>query len=78
MKPITARATLCVSALCLASAACGGTKEPARTTPTVSQPPEGRLPEGVRPTSYRLSLTIIPEQKTFSGTAVIGIELEVI
>jgi alanyl aminopeptidase len=76
MKPITARATLCVSALCLASAACGGAKEAARTTPTVSQPPEGRLPEGVRPTSYRLSLTIIPEQKTFSGTAVIGIELD--
>ncbi|MBW2403795.1 MAG: M1 family peptidase, partial [Deltaproteobacteria bacterium] len=42
----------------------------------VSQPPEGKLPTGVRPTDYRLSLTIIPDQDTFSGTAVIGIELD--
>ena len=76
MKLITTRAALCVAAFCLTSAACGGAKEPARTTPTVSEPPEGRLPDGVRPTAYRLSLTIVPEQKTFSGTAIVGIELD--
>ena len=76
MKLSAARGALSVLALCLATSACGGASERAETAPRVSQPPEGRLPEGVRPTSYRLSLTIIPEQKTFSGTAVIGIELD--
>ena len=70
------RIVLAVSALCLTSTGCGGANEPVRTTPSVSQPPEGKLPEGVRPTSYRLSLTIIPEQDAFSGTAVISIELD--
>ena len=56
---------------------CGGaTGERPEKRPTDAQPPLGRLPEGVRPTSYRLSLTIIPEQSTFSGTAVVGIELD--
>jgi len=76
MNLMTVRAALAVSALCLASTGCGGAREPAGTTSRVSQPPEGKLPEGVRPTSYRLSLTIIPEQKAFSGTAVISIELD--
>ena len=72
----TARAALSVSFLCVALGACGGTGGATETRPNVSQIPEGRLPEGVRPTSYRLSLTIIPEQDVFSGTAVIGIELD--
>ena len=76
MKPNTARSALFIATLCLAASACGGANERAETAPSASQTPEGRLPEGVRPTSYRLSLTIIPEQKTFSGTAVIGIELD--
>ncbi len=76
MTGVTTRAALTVSALCLASAACGGAKEPVEATPTAVQPPEGKLPEGVRPTSYRLSITIIPERDAFSGTAVIGIELD--
>ena len=76
MKLSAARGALSMAALCLATSACGGASERAETAPRVSQPPEGRLPEGVRPTSYRLSLTIIPEQQTFSGTAVVGIELD--
>jgi len=76
MNAMIRRTIAGVCALCLASAACGGTKEPVRTKPTVEQPPEGKLPEGVRPTSYRLNLTIIPERDTFSGTAVISIVLD--
>ena len=38
--------------------------------------PEGKLPAGVRPTSYRLSLEVIPSRDTFSGTAMITIELD--
>jgi len=76
MKLVTILATLTVSALCLASWGCASAKESVATTPMVSQPPEGKLPTGVRPTDYRLSLTIIPEQETFSGTVVIGIELD--
>ena len=79
MKLSATRAALSVAALCLATSAtsaCGGASERAETAPRVSQPPGGRLPEGVRPTSYRLSLTVIPEEETFSGTAVVGIELD--
>jgi alanyl aminopeptidase len=76
MNVIPARAALSASFLCVALAACGGTRDASETTPSVSYAPEGRLPEGVRPTSYRLSLIIIPEQEVFSGTAVIGIELD--
>ncbi|MDH3818416.1 MAG: hypothetical protein OES21_07370, partial [Myxococcales bacterium] len=76
MSSSAVRGVLSVLALCWATSACGGASERADTASRVSQPPEGRLPEGVRPTSYRLSLTIIPDQKTFSGTAVVGIELD--
>jgi alanyl aminopeptidase len=38
--------------------------------------PEGRLPEGVRPTAYRLSLEVVPERDAFSGSALITIELD--
>ncbi len=68
MTGVTTRAALTVSALCLASAACGGAKEPVEATPTAVQPPEGKLPEGVRPTSYRLSITIIPERDALAPT----------
>ncbi len=76
MNPTSARAALTVAALCLVSVACGAVREPRKTAPTAEEAPEGRLPEGVRPTSYRLNLTIIPDRETFSGTAVIGIELD--
>jgi len=76
MNAIAGRAGLFAAFVCVALAACGGAKEATETTPRVSHAPEGRLPDGVRPTSYRLSLTIIPEQDAFSGTAVIGIELD--
>ena len=70
------RATLALCSFLLASIGCGGAKEPLETAPVIEQVPTGRLPEGTRPTSYRLSLTIIPEQDRFSGTADIGIELD--
>jgi alanyl aminopeptidase len=76
MKVITRRAALFMTAFCLAASACGGASERAETTPNATRTPEGKLPEGVRPTSYRLSLTIIPDRDTFSGTAVVGIELD--
>ena len=38
--------------------------------------PEGELPEGVRPTSYRLSLEVVPERDRFSGSAMITVELD--
>jgi len=70
------RVALSVSFFLFVSLGCGGAKEPLETTPPVGQVPTGKLPEGTRPTSYRLSLTIIPEHDRFSGTAVIGIELD--
>lgn len=71
-------------ALSLAGGACGGsqaevdatTTPKAASMPEASSAPEGKLPEGVRPTSYQLSLRIVPEEDTFSGAAVIGIELD--
>jgi len=51
-----------------------------RTDPTIvveaGAAPEGKLPEGVRPTRYRLSLEVIPSRDTFSGAAMITIELD--
>ncbi|MBT8469659.1 MAG: M1 family metallopeptidase [Deltaproteobacteria bacterium] len=49
---------------------------PAETERTAQQVPAGPLPDGTRPTRYRLSVTIIPEQDRFSGTSTIGIELD--
>ena len=40
--------------------ALGLPKDSVDTTPVAEKVPEGRLPEGARPTSYRLSLTVIP------------------
>ncbi|MGB8224817.1 MAG: M1 family metallopeptidase [Polyangiales bacterium] len=76
MTQTIARAAFICFALFLTSTGCGSTKEPIETRPSIATPPQGKLPEGVRPTGYRLSLTIIPERETFSGTAVIGIELD--
>ena len=70
------RAALRLSSLLLLSIGCGGSREPAEIAPTPEQVPLGQLPDGTRPTRYRLSLTIIPEQDGFAGTAVIGIELD--
>ncbi|MGB5695599.1 MAG: M1 family metallopeptidase [Polyangiales bacterium] len=66
-----------LSLLCLtASAACGSAMEPVTTTPAAEAVPGGKLPEGVRPTSYRLSLTVIPDREEFSGTVMISLELD--
>lgn len=60
---------------CILGSACGGRQPTTEPKLTVEQPPKGKLPGGVRPTSYRLSLEVIPERDTFSGSAVIAIEL---
>ena len=75
MRAMTLWAAVLVLAFGLASTACRSAKESGGTTPTGDQTPEGKLPDAARPTSYRLNLTIVPEHDTFSGTAVIGIEL---
>ncbi|MCZ6806064.1 MAG: M1 family metallopeptidase, partial [Deltaproteobacteria bacterium] len=62
--------------LCLSLFACGGTHKSISPTPDVEPIPEGKLPEGVRPTGYQLSLTIVPSSDGFSGKAVIGLELD--
>ncbi len=62
--------------LCLSFGGCGGTQTPTASKPPTKQIPEGRLPEGVRPTAYQLSLTIVPSHDGFSGKAVIGLELD--
>jgi aminopeptidase N len=38
--------------------------------------PVGQLPDGARPTAYRLNLTIDPSQERFSGEAEIDVELK--
>jgi alanyl aminopeptidase len=72
-------------------AACGGSTEPPRpptpapaaTTirveaadPTPPPREDGRLPPGVRPTRYRLDLTIDPTKKSFAGRAELGVAIE--
>ncbi|MGB5366953.1 MAG: M1 family metallopeptidase, partial [Polyangiales bacterium] len=70
------RASFALSTLLALSIGCGGSRVPAETAPSSEQVPTGPLPDGTRPTRYRLSLTIIPEQDRFSGTSAIGIELD--
>jgi alanyl aminopeptidase len=41
-----------------------------------AEPPAGKLPEGVRPTRYELSLEIVPGRTHFTGRAAISLELE--
>ncbi|WP_231758686.1 M1 family metallopeptidase [Microbulbifer elongatus] len=40
------------------------------------QAPAGKLPDGVRPTAYRLDLTLDPRQDTFHGQVEIDIEVD--
>ena len=63
-------------ALVMASSACASSPSEVETVPDTTPLPEGKLPEGVRPTSYRLSLEVVPEQDTFSGSAMITVELD--
>jgi len=58
------------------SACAGSRHEPSETRPSDGPVPEGQLPQGVRPTAYRLNLEVIPTKDSFSGTAMITIELE--
>jgi alanyl aminopeptidase len=62
--------------LCLSLTGCGGPQKPISPTSEVVGVPEGRLPDGVRPTGYQLSVTIVPSSDGFSGKAVIGLELD--
>lgn len=66
-----------LSLLSAALVGCGGRQAPIEPTATmeVEAPPRGKLPEGVRPTRYQLSLEVVPERETFSGVAIIEIEL---
>ncbi len=41
-----------------------------------AQDPGFRLPDTARPTRYQLDLTILPDQPTFHGTAIIGVGLK--
>lgn len=70
------RRTLPVVLALFALEACGSTQAEVVRQPEAQAVPEGKLPEGVRPTSYRLSLEVIPERDTFSGYAMITIELD--
>ena len=63
-------------AICISAMACGGVQKPTSPTSEVEPAPEGKLPDGVRPTEYQLSLTIVPDSNGFSGKAVIGLELD--
>src|SRR3984957_8823639 len=40
------------------------------------QTPEFRLPDAARPTRYRIDLTILPDQPTFRGRAIISVDLK--
>ncbi|WP_299597459.1 M1 family metallopeptidase [uncultured Microbulbifer sp.] len=40
------------------------------------QPPAGKLPDGVRPSAYRLDLTLDPREDTFHGQVEIDIEID--
>ena len=50
--------------------------EHAATLILPQEPPSARLPAGVTPRHYRLSLVIDPREDNFSGTAEIDIELD--
>src|ERR1700723_4535900 len=41
-----------------------------------AQEPGFRLPDIARTTRYQLDLTILPDQPTFQGTAIIGVDLK--
>lgn len=46
------------------------------TWPTPGAPPSGKLPTGVRPVHYALSLEILPERDHFEGQGTITVELD--
>ncbi len=48
----------------------------ARDQEEAAQAPQGRLPEGVRPLRYDLTLRVDPDRDTFSGRVAIDIELD--
>ncbi|MBY6190034.1 ERAP1-like C-terminal domain-containing protein [Microbulbifer agarilyticus] len=50
--------------------------QPQASTNPREQAPAGRLPDDVRPTAYRLDLTLDPRQDTFYGQVDIDIELD--
>ena len=77
---------LLISLICTISLlACKQESESAQTTtaaeaapasaPVTDEIPLGQLPEDVNPTAYQLTLTIIPELDTFSGKAVIDMDI---
>ncbi len=90
MKKITLRSLLAVPLLALA--ACSPSEQPADNADSSGEPPtsqlvkisgdaeaeapDGRLPEGVRPTAYRLDLLLDPRRDDFSGTVDIDIQLD--
>ena len=63
-------------ALSVLLGACGSTQDGVRPPPRPEEIPTGKLPEGVRPTSYRLSLEVTPESDTFSGSTMVTVELD--
>ena len=72
-----ARALVLAAALGASLLACSGSRhEVSETRPSEDPVPVGKLPEGIRPTSYRLNLAVIPNRDTFSGSAMITIELD--
>ncbi len=74
--------------LLLSLAACGGNDRAERLTPDASsretgqqtvsdnEVPTGRLPKGIEPIRYRLSLTIDPRESHFTGHVEIDIKLD--
>ncbi|MFW2390064.1 MAG: M1 family metallopeptidase [Polyangiales bacterium] len=75
MSRLGRTAVALLSSLLVASG-CGGAEEPLQSKPLAADLPLGQLPDGVRPVSYRLSLTIIPDEARFGGAAAIEIELD--
>jgi len=53
-----------------------GMQPTANTASQQEPPPVGRLPEGVRPTAYRLDLTVDPREDRFHGQVEIDIALD--
>lgn len=51
-------------------------EQPAPGAQYAAEAPAGRLPEGVRPTSYRLDLLLDPRRDDFSGSVEIDIQLD--
>ncbi|HET6416299.1 MAG TPA: M1 family metallopeptidase [Polyangiales bacterium] len=76
MSRILERVHFPLLAFCAALIACGGSKTAVEPTPMPVRAPEGKLPDGVRPTAYRLNLQIIPDGDSFHGTADIDVELD--